>query len=111
MFPFIFKIFGLLPRLIRLLTHATKPIKTAPFEGVSKKEIIDIVKERFSIQRMEFKFLFLTVLVSSLRIYRLPNIFSIPLVKIFYFIDKTLIKLKIFKGSFVFVIARKNSVS
>jgi SAM-dependent methyltransferase len=110
-FPFIFKILELLKRLIRIqvCNQSSRRMKTSPFEGISKREIIERVNEKFVIKRIESKFLFLPAIVSGLRIYRLPNSIGALLVKIFYSVDKTLIKLKLFKGSFVFVIAHKNS--
>lgn len=109
-FPVFFKILGLFPKLIRILVHKNKPVKTSQFEGASKKEIISFAKKRFSILRMETRFLFLLVLVSNLRIYRLPNAISVPLVKFLYSIDKKLIKSKLFKGPYVFVVAQKNYI-
>jgi 2-polyprenyl-3-methyl-5-hydroxy-6-metoxy-1,4-benzoquinol methylase len=104
----IFRIAKILPKFISSLLNSTDTIKSSPFEGISQREIIEIVQKRFSIQRMEFRCLFSPALINRLRIYRLPHIFSVSLVKTLYFIDKSLINLKILKGPFVFVIAHKN---
>ncbi len=106
-FPAIFKTTEILSRFLRLRADSTSTIKTSPFEGVSQREILTIVKKDFSIQRMEYKFLFLRMLILRLKIYRLPHTFSIPLVKILCFIDKALIDSKFFKGPTVLVIAGK----
>jgi 2-polyprenyl-3-methyl-5-hydroxy-6-metoxy-1,4-benzoquinol methylase len=106
--PILFKLIGSLPKFIRWMARSTPPLKSSPFDGVSKQEILEMVKKRFLILRVEFKFLFLLDTISRLGIYRLPHLLCIPLLKMIYFMDNTLIDLGIFKGPYAFVIAQKN---
>lgn len=106
-FSVMFKVFGLYSRFKNCLIRAPLPSKTSPFEGVTQDEITELVAERFFILHRESKFLFLPLLVSGFGIHRLPDFWSVPVVKMLYYIDRALVASGIFEGSFVFVIAQK----
>jgi len=107
-FPLIFKTIKILSKpLARLTKNSTNKVTTSAFEGISEGEILESIERRFSIQIREFKFLFLPVFISYLRIYKLPPNLSVPLVKFLYVIDNALTKSGIFRGPYVLAIARK----
>ena len=56
---------------------------------------------------MDFLFLFLPVVVSGLRIYRLPHTLSVPLVRALRWIDGALTGSGMFRGPYVLAMARK----
>jgi SAM-dependent methyltransferase len=108
-FPILSKTIGLISKWAgRLKKQNTKGSAISPFEGISQASILDLTRREFSIEMVQFKFLFLPVLVSRTRIYRLSQTFSLPLVKFLSWVDQGLIKSGIFRGPFVLVLARNN---
>jgi SAM-dependent methyltransferase len=107
LFPLAFKAAGALPKFLRRMAGSANTAPISAFEGVSGQQILELVKTRFSVERIEFRFLFLPVLVSSLRIYRLPHAFSVPLVRSLHWIDGALTDSGMFRGPYVLALVRK----
>jgi len=107
LFPLGFKMAGAVPKLLRRMTGSARAVESSAFEGVSHGQILDLVQTRFSVQGMEFLFLFLPVVVSGLRIYRLPHTLSVPLVRSLRWIDGALTGSGIFRGPYVLAVVRK----
>lgn len=107
LFPLGFKVAGALPKLLRRMAGSANTATISAFEGASGQEILELVKNKFSVERIDFRFLFLPVLVSSLGIYRLPHILSVPLVRFLHWIDRTLTDSRVLRGPYVLAIVRK----
>ncbi len=107
LFPLAFRAARALPKLLRQIAGSNKRATVSAFEGVSEQQILELVEARFLIERIESRFLFLPVLVSGLRIYRLPHMFSVPLVRSLHWIDKALTESGLLVGPYVLAIARK----
>lgn len=107
LFPLAFRAAGALLKLLRRLAGSRKSATVSAFEGVSEEQILELVETRFSIERIKSRFLFLPILVSGLRIYRLPHSLSVPLVRLLYWIDKALTGSGLFRGPYVLAFARK----
>jgi SAM-dependent methyltransferase len=108
LFPALFKAAGIMAAAPRrwIRGQSTRPI-TSPFEGVSQSEILKTVRRDFSVETMESRFLFLPVLVSRLRIYRLSPMISLPLIRALDRVDRGLIGSRLFRGPFILGVARK----
>lgn len=102
-----FKIAGVVPKLLRRLAGSAKTAASSAFEGVSHQEILKLVEARFSVERMESQFLFLPVLVSGLRIYCLPHVLSVPLVRFLRWLDKALTHSGVLRGPYVLAVVRR----
>lgn len=107
LFPLGFKVAGALPKLLRRMAGPTDAATISAFEGVSGQEILELVKNKFFVESVEFQFLFLPMLVSNLRIYRLPHILSVPLVRFLRWLDRALTDSRMFRGPYVLAIVRK----
>jgi SAM-dependent methyltransferase len=105
LFPLGFKMAG--PKLLRRMAGSARAVESSAFEGVSHQQILELAETRFSAERMEFLFLFLPVVVSGLRIYRLPHTLSVPLVRALRWIDGALTGSGMFRGPYVLAMARK----
>jgi SAM-dependent methyltransferase len=66
-------------------------------------EILITAHREFSVETMESRFLFFPVLVSRLRIYRLPPMISLPLIKVLERVDRGLIRSRSFRRPFFWV--------
>jgi SAM-dependent methyltransferase len=107
-FPALFKAAGRLARPWRLLRNKDRVVPTAsPFEGASQAGILEAVRRRFRLESAESRFLFLPVIVTRLRIYRLPPLFSLPLTRALEKVDRGLIRSGLFRGPFVLGVARR----
>lgn len=109
LFPLAFKVAGALPKLLRRMAGSANTATISAFEGASEQEILELVRKKFSVERIEFRFLFLPVLVSSLRIYRLPHVLSVPLVRFLHWIDRALTDSRMLRGPYVLAMVRKRS--
>jgi SAM-dependent methyltransferase len=107
LFPLGFKMAGAVPKLLRRMAGSARAVESSAFEGVSHQQILELVETRFSVERMEFLFLFLPVVVSGLRIYRLPHTLSVPLVRALRWIDGALTGSGMFRGPYVLARVRK----
>jgi 2-polyprenyl-3-methyl-5-hydroxy-6-metoxy-1,4-benzoquinol methylase len=107
LFPLVFRVAGAVPKLLGRMTSSATAIESSAFEGVSHEQILELVEARFSVEGMEFLFLFLPVVVSGLRIYRLPHTLSVPLVKALRWFDGALTGSGMFRGPYVLAVARK----
>jgi 2-polyprenyl-3-methyl-5-hydroxy-6-metoxy-1,4-benzoquinol methylase len=105
--PLAFKTVGALPKLARRIAGSANTASSSAFEGVSDRQILELVETRFSVERMDFRFLFLPILVSSLRIFRLPHVLSVPLVRFLSWTDKTLTDSGVLRGPYVLAMVRK----
>jgi hypothetical protein len=101
------KIAGAARKLLARIARRGNVATSSSFEGVSQRDILKLVQGRFSIRAIEFRFLFLPIVVSSLRIYRLPHALSVPLTRFLYHIDKFLTDSGVFRGPYVLAIAQK----
>lgn len=107
LFPLGFKVAGALPRLLKRMAGSANTATISAFEGVSGQEILELVEKRFCVESIEFQFLFLPMLVSSLRIYRLPHVLSVPLVRFLHWIDRALTGSRMLRGPYVLAIVRR----
>lgn len=84
--------------------HLGKTTKS-PFEDVTGKEMVGIIKKYFKIEVLETQLCFISNLANDLL--KLPDAaiyFSLRMLK---FIDDLLIKMHILKGEYIFIIAKK----
>lgn len=109
LFPALFHAVGSLLKFWAWLRKGKGRLLIAsPFEGISGERIIDLTRREFSLEMLQHKFLFLPVLISQLRIYRLHRAFSLPLARFLNWLDHSLNQTGLFKGPFVLGLARKN---
>lgn len=107
LFPLGFKVAGALPKVLRRMAGSANTATISAFEGASGQEILELVKKRFYVERIDFPFLIVPLLVSGLRIYRLPHVLSVPLVRFLHWIDSTLTGSRLLRGPYVLAMVRK----
>jgi SAM-dependent methyltransferase len=108
LFPAAFRVLGIPVTALRRLVkkRAARP-STSPFESISQSEIVELTRRRLSIRSLESRFLFLPVVVTRMRIYRLPRALGVPLVAFLKAADQGLIRSRLFRGPYVLAFARK----
>ncbi len=79
---------------------------TSPFEDVTQEEMIEAAKRFFVIETLKTQLCFAGALANEL--IPLPDLIKYPLARLFKFIDDVLIRARILRGEYVFVIARKS---
>ncbi|MGD8623344.1 MAG: methyltransferase domain-containing protein [Anaerolineae bacterium] len=94
-------------RLVKKIAGVSSSVAVSACEGVSQHEILELVESRFEVERKEYHFLFLPVLIAGLRLYRLPHAVGIPLVRGLYALEKLLGGSDLLRGPYLLAIARK----
>lgn len=80
---------------------------TSPFEDITQEEMIIAIKKFFEIVSLETQLCFAGALANELVSF--PDTLKYPLIGLFKLIDDALIRARILKGEYVFVIARKSA--
>lgn len=80
---------------------------TSPFEDITQEEMISAIKKFFEIVSLETQLCFAGALANELVSF--PDTLKYPLIGLFKLIDDALIRARILKGEYVFVIARKSA--
>ena len=78
----------------------------SPFEDITQEEMIEEAKRFFAIETLKTQLCFAGALANEL--IPLPDTIKYPLARLFKFIDDALIRTRILRGEYVFVIARKS---
>jgi SAM-dependent methyltransferase len=106
-FGFTFSLARAMGRLAKKIAGTPSAAMVSAFEGVSQHQILELVESRFEIERKEYHFLFLPILITGLRLYRLPHAVGIPLIRVFYTVEKLLTRSSVLRGPYLLAIARK----
>jgi 2-polyprenyl-3-methyl-5-hydroxy-6-metoxy-1,4-benzoquinol methylase len=106
-FSFVFSLARAVGRLAKKVAGSPSTPAVSACEGVSQHEILELVESRFDVERKEYHFLFLPVLITGLRLYRLPHAVGIPLVKGLYALDELLNRSRFLRGPYLLAIARR----
>lgn len=106
-FSFTFSLARAVGRLAKKVAGSPSLTMVSACEGVSQHEILELVEHRFEIEKKEYHFLFLPVLIAGLRLYRLPHVVSIPLIKGLYALEKLLARSRFLRGPYLLAIAGK----
>jgi 2-polyprenyl-3-methyl-5-hydroxy-6-metoxy-1,4-benzoquinol methylase len=102
--PFI-TLYKMREMIVKTNTKDNKKDKGSPFEDITGEEMIESIKKYFKVISIETELCFLAALVNNL--INLPDIIKYPILHILKFIDDILIKIRILRGEYVFIIAKK----
>lgn len=110
-----FAVFSMVRRIFKVRKAAEDPAPalegavknmTSPFEDITGEEMIEAIKKFFEIDLLKTQLCFAGALANEL--VNFPDMLKYPLIGLFKLIDDALIRARILKGEYVFVIARKS---